>query len=138
MLCPRYSLLWDWEEQVTTIGLKNQVSFSNISLSITTKLPAGQSSNFSCKGRAGIVKSPGEIFQMSMMPWKLCLGEGGDAEEQIKRSSIPSMIFNQCFQVWSLPHVALCPQKAFPSFTELILTSTLPKGPSGKLVSCIL
>lgn len=64
---------------------------------------------------------------MSTTPLELCLRErGGDAEEQIE-------IFHH-----SLNLVALCPQTAFPNFTELILTYKLPVSTTGKLLSCIL
>lgn len=90
----------------------------------------------SSRGGADIVKSSGEIFHMSTMPPELRLGErGGLAKEGIEIFHHLPPISNQCFQVWSLNHVALCPHKTFLNFTELILTSKLPVGPTGKLLS---
>lgn len=86
------------------------------------------------------MKSTGEIFQMSIAPSELRWGVGGEVTEgQRDIFHPPSPTVNQCFQLWNLNHVALCPLKAFLSFTErIILTSKLPVGTIEKLLSCTL
>lgn len=88
------------------------------------------------KGTVGIVKSHGEIFQMSTMSSELYLGE----EEELQRSKEifhhPPPFSTNGYKVCSLNHVALCLHKAFLSFPGLILTSKLPVDSCGRLPSC--
>lgn len=72
---------------------------------------------------------------MSTMPPEFCLQRKRSCRGANTELPSHSTIGNQCFQVWSLNHVALCPHKAFLSVIELILTSKLPVGSTEKLMS---
>jgi len=64
-------------------------------------------------------------------------GKEWTAEKQTDFPSPPPFLTN-AFKFGILNHVALCPHKAFLSFTGLFLTSQLPVGTTGKLLSCTL